>query len=376
MVLMATITLLLVVNVPGVLARDIGWSMAQCTGSVLSGEDRDADGLLDRCEFAIASNFEPVLYFYDLEASQARIPFWAVKKTGATEVQVFYALSYLRDGGDPQLNRAYSHDGDSEFIVVRIRNTAGSEWVIEEIYLSAHYGAPTDSSAWHSYTLLSYYQNYRATPVVHVAEEKHGNYASRAACDAGAAFQDRCNQVVRAEWLGVLDGRNLGNLTVPLWDGVFADGDGDQQTELETYSRPLRFCGWRVDAQDNPGRSSCAPEVNTHLNELGAFGFADCSGTSSERYLSSGRQMVEPNGTYYYVPNAGRHGARLVGPAFSDFDLYLFKWVDSWQLVASAASSSTIERIAYDGTAGYYVWLVHAYSGYGVYSICVARPRP
>lgn len=90
----------------------------------------------------------------------------------------------------------------------------------------------------------------------------------------------------------------------------------------------------------------------------------------------AGEWKQEPEGTYYYS-DAGQHVAELLGPSGADFDLYLFKWNgSSWIRVAASATYSTNERVAYSGTAGYYTWNVHAYSGSGAYQVFIDYPSP
>jgi aqualysin 1 len=91
------------------------------------------------------------------------------------------------------------------------------------------------------------------------------------------------------------------------------------------------------------------------------------SGTGSYQY--------QPGGSYYYSSVSGTHKGCLVGPAGTDFDLYLQKWNgSSWVTVASSQSASSNETISYTGTAGYYTWQVYSYSGSGSYSLWLLHP--
>ena len=82
-----------------------------------------------------------------------------------------------------------------------------------------------------------------------------------------------------------------------------------------------------------------------------------------------------PNGQYYQSMAAGAHEGYLVGPANTDFDLYIYKWVNNaWAIVAKAENSGTSETIKYNGTAGYYTWLVSSYSGSGNYDFYLKKP--
>jgi streptogrisin C len=91
--------------------------------------------------------------------------------------------------------------------------------------------------------------------------------------------------------------------------------------------------------------------------------------------LASGGQAYQPNGSYYYSSASGSHRGCLDGPTGTDFDLYLQKWNGSgWAVVAQGASSAADENVSYTGTAGYYRWRVHAYSGSGSYSLGYTNP--
>ncbi|WP_199434609.1 S1 family peptidase [Qaidamihabitans albus] len=102
-----------------------------------------------------------------------------------------------------------------------------------------------------------------------------------------------------------------------------------------------------------------------------------CQGAEStyRGSLSSGAVAYQPNGSYYQSTGSGTHAGCLAGPSGSDFDLYLQKWNgSSWVNVASGTSSGANEQVQYSGTAGYYRYLVHAYSGSGSYTLSVTTP--
>ncbi len=82
-----------------------------------------------------------------------------------------------------------------------------------------------------------------------------------------------------------------------------------------------------------------------------------------------------PNGQYYQSLAAGVHEGYLIGPAGTDFDLYTYKYINGgWALVAKAENAGTTETIKYNGTAGYYTWVVASYSGSGSYSFYLKKP--
>ncbi|WP_328853609.1 S1 family peptidase [Micromonospora globbae] len=91
--------------------------------------------------------------------------------------------------------------------------------------------------------------------------------------------------------------------------------------------------------------------------------------------VSSGQSVYQPNGSYYYSSVSGTHRGCLDGPTGVDFDLYLQKWNGStWVDVAGSYSSGPDESLTYTGTAGYYRFEVHAYSGSGSYTMGITNP--
>lgn len=90
--------------------------------------------------------------------------------------------------------------------------------------------------------------------------------------------------------------------------------------------------------------------------------------------LSSGQSVYQPNGSYYQAA-AGTHRGCLSGPSGTDFDLYLERWNgSSWSTVAQSISTGPNESVTYNGTAGYYRYRVHAYSGSGSYTLGLTHP--
>jgi hypothetical protein len=90
--------------------------------------------------------------------------------------------------------------------------------------------------------------------------------------------------------------------------------------------------------------------------------------------LASGAEAIQPGGSYFRA-GSGVHQAWLHGPSGSDYDLRLVQWDGSgWNEVASSAGNTNEEQIEYAGVAGYYAWVVRAYSGSGAYSLEISRP--
>ncbi|MDY0004771.1 MAG: hypothetical protein RBU30_25970 [Polyangia bacterium] len=116
--------------------------------------DLDLDGLYDTLEAELATQFEPYLWLSHKEEGYRddRLPHYAVWPTTGTGVSIFYALSYYRDYGDPDLWGLSSHPGDSEVVVVEVNATGpGPEqgpYTLGRVFLSAHYGTASDGSGW------------------------------------------------------------------------------------------------------------------------------------------------------------------------------------------------------------------------------------
>jgi streptogrisin C len=99
-----------------------------------------------------------------------------------------------------------------------------------------------------------------------------------------------------------------------------------------------------------------------------------CSGYEFTRTgsVSSGGSQWTP---YYYSSASGTHRGCLDGPTGVDFDLYLQKWNGyGWVDVAGGTTANPDENVSYSGTAGYYRWEVHAYSGSGSYTLGYSNP--
>ncbi|QTR03898.1 S1 family peptidase [Saccharothrix algeriensis] len=93
------------------------------------------------------------------------------------------------------------------------------------------------------------------------------------------------------------------------------------------------------------------------------------------RSLTAGRQVYQPNNSYYQSTVSGAHVGCLTGPTGADYDLYLEKWNGSaWSVVAKGDSPAASETVNYSGTPGYYRYRVHAYSGSGSYTLGITNP--
>jgi hypothetical protein len=127
-----------------------------------------------------------------------------------------------------------------------------------------------------------------------------------------------------------------------------------QDSLMRSLGKPFNLVG--LDVMDLAIRSKISGGGGT------------CTGYQFTRSgsLSGGGSAYQPDGSYYYAAASGTHRACLDGPSGANFNLYLQKWNgSSWATVASATSSGPDETLTYNGTAGYYTYLVQSVSGSG-----------
>lgn len=237
----------------------LGVSWVDC---VVAPDDADKDGLDDGCEEAVATGFQPELVFGVEETAPERIPFWAARPDGPETLRIFYALSYLKDAGDPTLGGVSGHDGDSEFIVLRVHYDGGGSWSLIEGYLSAHYGTFCDAGGWFPASDFTFADVAFGRPIVFSAEGKHANYTDLDRCDAGGCLQDHCSDTTH-ELFGMAPGRDLGLLSTQLID------QHDEAGNPEWFWTDVVFCGWTRPPGD--ARDGCVPVENSYSLELVTF---------------------------------------------------------------------------------------------------------
>ena len=176
---------------------------------------------------------------------------------------------------------------------------------------------------------------------------------------------------------GTLSGSGSGTLTFAIV-GNPSHGSvsiTNASTGAFTYTPASGYSGsdsFTFDASNGGGTSNVATESVTVNAASGGCpgGYTAYNGT-----LTQGNDAYEPNGTYYHTSVSGTNSGILTGPSGADFDLYLYKWVNSrWRVVASSTTTSANETINYNGTSGYYEWDIYAYSGSGSFQFCLKHP--
>jgi hypothetical protein len=238
-----------------------------CTSG--GGPDLDNDGILDSCEHALAFAFRPQLIMNSGDDAPSREPHWSVRLgTGANEIEVFYLFAYHRDAGSTLPGGLTSHDGDSEFVILVLRNPlpSSSRWVLETAELSAHWATMMDGTALYDWDWLEPHDVWGGRPRVWVAKNKHANYRSKSVCNSGAWYTDTCNGNQDLGALSVPTHRNIGNKwsgggAVQLINQVYS-GYG-HLNGVEYFWAGDRFKGWHTASTSAGG----------YMHSLQAWGF-------------------------------------------------------------------------------------------------------
>lgn len=165
---------------PGV---DLGTACNVWNFTVVTSEtDWDQDGIKDACEAELATAFEPKLVLHTQEMYSGREPYWTVQRVGP-QVYVGYLFAYYYDAAP------WEHHGDSEWVIVTLRQDSLYRWALDFVKLSAHWGSSLgDETRWVGAPDLLYIGS---VPVVFVSKVHHGNYESEQRCDA--RIGDECS---------------------------------------------------------------------------------------------------------------------------------------------------------------------------------------
>lgn len=228
---------------------------SRCDAFGATTGDRDSDGLPDTFESALAAAFFPTVrmgaasqhQFYGQVIDswgyptvcgnnpQCKVPFVArrVGPLGGSRagwcadgqcIELSFSLPYNWDLGDGPVGTG-SHRGDAEFVSVllaykraddeadgtdwnstmtwEIARTDPSVWRIVGRFYAAHLCADLGDSS--EFRMSSTYVDPPGPMKVYVSNGKNGSYATPAACDEGAYYQDNCDGQVWIDRASVLN---------------------------------------------------------------------------------------------------------------------------------------------------------------------------
>lgn len=244
----------------------LNWLREQCERGA---EDKDRDGLDDRCEHELAAAFAPELRVdpsecgFDRTVSPAQLGgeyLYAVQRSDDTrQMRIAYLPAYYVDCGwsGPKCvvarEMCEGHAGDSEFMIVEIGvNGSETSWVVQGIFLSAHcHGRSDGRCRWYRGAALKRFQGIDQlgglrAPVVWVARGTHAGYPSRADCDSGHWQFDTCdNNSVAVRFPVARGAQNLGSRSKPFMGAgdCITPGRGGWATKLADHS--LMECFWK-----------------------------------------------------------------------------------------------------------------------------------
>jgi hypothetical protein len=230
----------------------------------------------------------PLLNIGNWDNVPARQPYWAASRNPdrPDNVQIIYALSYLRDGGYDLWG--HPHEGDSEFIILEVINASGSRWGIIGAILSAHFnveeflypGSGIHHGADHYYwDDLDYPQG--PFPRIWSALDKHANYRNRAVCESGGdLMQDSCGGDYFGTQIPAPVSRNLGNYYhVPAGSESIATQLRDctrweGPTSMYFAYRTGEECFWNLNTTRFSGWDPAKPDdVTPYSRIFKVFGF-------------------------------------------------------------------------------------------------------
>ena len=192
---------------------NIGATFHDCLTNDGPASDLDYDGLADDCESDVADAFGPVLVVHPDEyedSTLTRETYWAARPIGNGSIKIFYALGYHKDPGRHGFT---DHSGDSEFIVLTVRNAQRGFWIVDTVTMSAHWG---ESLIDRSMTVTSF-RHRSGRPEIWVSLGKHANYVNVYECNNALLGHERCaSSDVTTESVEVMPIANIGGQGMPL----------------------------------------------------------------------------------------------------------------------------------------------------------------
>jgi hypothetical protein len=229
--------------------------------------DTDHDGLIDRCESALAAAFAPELA-YSSSDNTGRQPRWAARPLSGGKVRLAYLLSLYRDLG--AVGCPYGpipcggHYGDSEILVLDVYYHGNTQhWLLDQAVYSAHGVYNWYPRLFSPYPSMNYPAKQGGYPRAFLSLRKHAGYRSDHECDTGELGLDECEaDTFRRVAAGPL--LNLGSRgTHTAAQDCIAGTTSATAAQIECYWTDRAFGGWQ-------GRT---PKAGAYSPILGFFGF-------------------------------------------------------------------------------------------------------
>ena len=250
-------------SAPGIfLGSDV--TNTACLGNVGDG---DNDGLLNRCETALAAAFAPELAYSSGDDTR-RQPHWMARPLSGRRVRLAYLLSLYRDLGTVGCNLGLlvcgGHFGDSEILVLDVyyRGDTG-HWILDQAIYSAHGVYNVYPRLLAAYPSMNFPAKAGGYPRAFLSLRKHAGYRSDRECDAGELGIDECatDTRVRVAADAALD---LGSRAFHTASQDCVPGRTSATAEqTECYWTDRAFGGWQ-------GRT---PKGTAYSSILSFFGF-------------------------------------------------------------------------------------------------------
>jgi hypothetical protein len=250
-------------SAPGIfLGTDV--TATGCLGNVGDG---DNDGLLNRCETALAAAFAPELNYAGSDDTR-RQPHWAARPLGGSKVRLAYLLSLYRDlgtlGCDLGIVLCGGHYGDSEALVLDVyyHGTTG-HWLLDQAVYSAHGVYNVYPRFFAAYPGMNYPARAGGYPRAFLALRKHAGYRSDRECDDGELGLDECTTDTRV--------RLAAGAALDIGSRAFHTASQDCVAGATTATAARTECYWTE--RDFGGWQGRTPKAGAYSSILGFFGF-------------------------------------------------------------------------------------------------------
>jgi hypothetical protein len=235
-----------------------------CLGNVGDG---DNDGLLNRCEAALAAAFAPELNYSSGDDTR-RQPHWAARPRDGGRVRLAYLLSLYRDLGTVGCTLGVvlcgGHYGDSEILVLDVyyHSTSG-HWLLDQAVYSAHGVYNWYPRLFAPYPSMNYPGRPGGYPRAFLSLRKHAGYRSDRECDAGELGLDECLTDTRV--------RVAASATLNLGSRALHTAAQDCVTGATPATAGFSECYWTEKAFG--GWQGRTPKGSAYSSILSFFGF-------------------------------------------------------------------------------------------------------